>query len=180
MELLTCNLYHITLKACPEEPIPLYVIQNCCRDLGQALDCLRTLGIIHGDIKPTNIMWNPVKEVFILGDFGLSFYEGKQPLQPIQSAGYQAPEVMRWNSKLKDPANLEDMAVKGCGLASDMWSLGCLLYFLYKRQHLPALPWQQSCNNCMQGKTCHSLCDVFEPQCPTNKTSILIQDLLAR
>lgn len=61
----------------------MYVVQKCCRDLAGGLEYLRQKGIVHADIKPTNIMWDSENEVFQLVDFGLSFTEGKQVLKNV-------------------------------------------------------------------------------------------------
>lgn len=40
----------------------------------QALDYVHSQGVIHGDIKPANIIANPKTKLFKLIDWGLSMY----------------------------------------------------------------------------------------------------------
>lgn len=61
----------------------------------QALDYLAYHCVIHGDLKPTNILYvrEPNSEYrFQLGDFGLSFHAKKQKSRP-GTLPYMAPEV---------------------------------------------------------------------------------------
>ena len=76
-EKLDCNLHHILLKN-SGKGLPLSIIKRCSWDVVRALSFLATNGVVHGDLKMSNIMWNPNKGVFQLVDFGLSFIEGQQ------------------------------------------------------------------------------------------------------
>ncbi|KAK3754387.1 hypothetical protein QZH41_011171 [Actinostola sp. cb2023] len=98
---LSYSLHNIfTMHGCHGNGLPLYIVQACCKDLANGLEYLKKKHVIHADIKLTNIMWNSESEVFQFVDFGLSFIEGKQPPQQIQSPGYQAPEVQEWNKNI--------------------------------------------------------------------------------
>lgn len=77
-----------------------------------ALFHLQTLGVVHADLKPENIMvvnrhQQPLKVKLI--DFGISFKSAEDPSAFVQTQWYRAPEVM-----LGAPF---DEAI-------DMWSLG--------------------------------------------------------
>jgi serine/threonine protein kinase len=78
--LLSCSLHYVLTKNGWTNSLPLYLVQKCCKDLSHGLEYLREKGIVHADIKPTNIMWNSESEVFQFVDFGLSFKDGKQVL----------------------------------------------------------------------------------------------------
>lgn len=82
---------------------------------------LHSLNIIHGDIKPENILVikkrNEVK--IKICDFGLSRFESIQPdshiLRKMYTLNYKPPEVKGSHVSLK----------------SDIWALGCTLYEIY-------------------------------------------------
>ncbi|XP_031568970.1 serine/threonine-protein kinase Kist-like isoform X1 [Actinia tenebrosa] len=130
--LLSCSLYHILTKGSWENGLPMYVVQKCCRDLAGGIEYLRQKHIVHGDIKPTNIMWDSKNEVFQFVDFGLSFTEGQQPAQQIQSPGFQAPEAQEWNKNVLKPVTEVPM----CSSACDTWSMACVLFLLHTGQSL--------------------------------------------
>lgn len=102
-------------------------IQPIARQMLITLDALKQINVIHTDIKPDNVMLvnhrqQPLK--IKLTDFGVAVLtsesnEGKL-MQPLI---YRSPEVML------------GLAVTA---AIDMWSLGCLLAFLYTGRHLYA------------------------------------------
>ena len=83
---------------------------------------LRNLGIIHCDLKPENILIFPnnASQVKVI-DFGSSCLESDRIYLYIQSRFYRAPEV------------IFDL---GYNYEIDMWSLGCILYELYKGEPL--------------------------------------------
>lgn len=44
-------------------------------------------GVVHGDVKPHNIMWSGLEETFKLIDFGVSFSLNENMEHAIQSRG---------------------------------------------------------------------------------------------
>jgi serine/threonine-protein kinase len=84
-------------------------------ELAQALDALHALGIVHRDVKPSNVMLSD--DGAMLADFGLARGAGATQLtrdgQLVGSAHYLAPELIEGH-----PATP----------ASDIYALGCLLY----------------------------------------------------
>jgi NIMA (never in mitosis gene a)-related kinase len=73
--------------------------------------------IIHRDIKPSNVLILSCGRL-VLGDLGLGRYLGTESLLAFSQVGtplYMSPEVLRG---------------EGHDFASDVWSLGCLLYEL--------------------------------------------------
>ncbi|XP_071343613.1 uncharacterized protein [Trachinotus anak] len=106
---------NITVK-----PLHLSQIRVMAQQMLVALNALKSIGLVHADIKPNNIMLvnhhrQPFKVKLI--DFGMAIPVSKIRTGTImQITGYRAPEVI-----LGLPLNE----------AVDMWSLGCILAFMY-------------------------------------------------
>uniref|UniRef100_A0A3B4TXG7 Protein kinase domain-containing protein n=1 Tax=Seriola dumerili TaxID=41447 RepID=A0A3B4TXG7_SERDU len=105
------------------KPLHLSEIRVIAQQMLVALDALKSLGLVHADIKPDNIMLvdhqlQPFKVKLI--DFGMAVPISKvRTGTMIQIPGYRAPEVM-----LGLPLTE----------AVDMWGLGCILAFMYLGQ----------------------------------------------
>ncbi len=102
-------------------PVPwaAELILQACEALAEA----HALGIVHRDIKPTNLFvtWRPDGSALVkVLDFGVSKSSSSADLQLTQTQSllgtpaYMSPEQMR-SARLVD-------------LRSDIWSLGCVLY----------------------------------------------------
>ena len=86
------------------------------RQLTEAIYFLQSYSIIHGDIKPHNILL--LNDNIKLSDFSLSRIILKEPticLQKPYTIAYRAPEIKENQIFLK----------------SDIWALGCTLYEIY-------------------------------------------------
>ncbi|CAB1436040.1 unnamed protein product [Pleuronectes platessa] len=99
---------------------PLSEIQAITKQLLVSLTALKSLNLVHADIKPNNIMLvdqqrQPLKVKLI--DFGLATRVSElETGRNCQIIGFRAPEVM-----LGLPLNE----------AMDMWGLGCIVAYLY-------------------------------------------------
>ncbi|XP_043955888.1 homeodomain-interacting protein kinase 3-like [Gambusia affinis] len=101
-------------------PLSLSEIRVIAQQLLEALNALKSAGLVHADIKPDNIMFvnhrsQPLKVKLI--DFGLAVKVSKLWfVGTVQAIGYRAPEVIL-GLKMDESV--------------DMWSLGCSLAYMY-------------------------------------------------
>uniref|UniRef100_A0A8C1ZJM7 non-specific serine/threonine protein kinase n=1 Tax=Cyprinus carpio TaxID=7962 RepID=A0A8C1ZJM7_CYPCA len=118
-EMLEQNLYDF-LKQNKFSPLPLKVIRPVLQQVATALKKLKSLGLIHADLKPENIMLvDPVRQPFRVKviDFGSASHVSKAVCSTyLQSRYYRAPEII--------------LGLPFCE-AIDMWSLGCVIAELF-------------------------------------------------
>lgn len=89
-----------------------------------ALKYIHSAGIMHRDMKPSNILVNPAGDIK-LADFGLAIGEAgtsHQLINYVVTRWYRAPEL------LLDQKNYD--------YAIDMWSVGCILGEMLARRPL--------------------------------------------
>ncbi|XP_026166242.1 homeodomain-interacting protein kinase 3a isoform X2 [Mastacembelus armatus] len=118
-EMLEQNLYDF-LKQNKFSPLPLKIIRPILQQVATALKKLKSLGLIHADLKPENIMLvDPSRQPYRVKviDFGSASHISKAVCSTyLQSRYYRAPEII--------------LGLPFCE-AIDMWSLGCVIAELF-------------------------------------------------
>ncbi|KMT18197.1 hypothetical protein BVRB_2g023690 [Beta vulgaris subsp. vulgaris] len=115
-ELLRANLYEFqkyNLESGGEPYFTMSRLQVIARQCLEALDYLHSLGIIHCDLKPENVLIKSYSrcEIKVI-DLGSSCFETDNLCLYVQSRSYRAPEVILGLSY---------------GPKIDIWSLGCIM-----------------------------------------------------
>uniref|UniRef100_F1KZS4 Glycogen synthase kinase-3 beta n=1 Tax=Ascaris suum TaxID=6253 RepID=F1KZS4_ASCSU len=97
------------------QPIPLIYVKLYSFQLFRALAYIHNIGVCHRDIKPQNLLIDPITSVLKLCDFGSAKYlvEGESNLSYICSRYYRAPELMFGATNYKH--------------SIDVWSAGTVL-----------------------------------------------------
>jgi tRNA A-37 threonylcarbamoyl transferase component Bud32 len=94
--------------------MPATEVGRLVREIGQALDHAHRQGVVHRDVKPSNIMLDKTGRA-ILTDFGLVlFVEAGTQAEVFGTPHYMAPEQVQSSAD--------------AGPASDLYSLGIILY----------------------------------------------------
>lgn len=105
----------LALHCNAERLLPLEKVSEIVFSVCHALDYAHKQGVIHRDIKPTNLLITPLGTVKIT-DFGIARIKGKDKDQAIVGTpAYMSPE------RLQGQAESEE---------SDVFSLACVLYEL--------------------------------------------------
>ncbi len=120
MELVRGGSLHDRLAS---GPLPVADVLRLGRDLLSALRAAHAEGVLHRDVKPANVLLRPDGSA-VLTDFGIAALHGSTGLTStgvlIGSPEYIAPERVRGEEGLA---------------ASDLWSLGMLLYVAAEGVH---------------------------------------------
>ncbi|MDP1976070.1 serine/threonine-protein kinase [Undibacterium sp.] len=118
MELVPGLTLKQLLQQHPQQPLPEQQAINIVNQVAEAMQEAHASGLIHGDLKPSNLMVEPDGKVRIL-DFGLASQTDAQAttsmsqLDPQGTIAYMAPERM-----MGSPASAQ----------SDIYALGVILY----------------------------------------------------
>ena len=88
-----------------------------CAQLAAALDAAHSAGLVHRDVKPSNVLLDQTGHVY-LADFGLTRRQDDQPGEILDDRSLGTPAYLA-------PEQLEGGPVTG---RVDVYSLGCLLY----------------------------------------------------
>lgn len=119
-ELLRQNLFEFGKFIIDNNEEPYFTRQRLCyitRQCLVALNFVHSLGLVHSDVKPENILLASYSRAKVkLIDFGSSCYLTDRQSSYIQSRSYRAPEVvlgLPYDGKI------------------DIWSLGCVVAEMY-------------------------------------------------
>ena len=116
MELCKSDLYSLMIN---QKKISLFKISQITKQMLSALSFLKNISLIHGDIKPNNILISQEKPFCIkLADFGLSQVSPVTYHIPLQTICYRSPELILQKLPYTYPI--------------DIWSLGCILFEMQK------------------------------------------------
>src|SRR3954463_8492589 len=88
-----------------------------CAQIASALDAAHALGLVHRDVKPSNVLLDGSEHVY-LADFGLTRSLGNPIGEASEERSIGTPAYLA-------PEQLEGQAVDG---RADVYSLGCVLY----------------------------------------------------
>lgn len=112
-----------TLRALLKEgPLDVALTVGVVRQVASALSAAHAVGLVHRDVKPSNVMVDEGGAVKLL-DFGVAKVEGQRLTRTGQVLGtleYMSPE---------------QVAARTVGSATDIWSLGLLAYEAMTGQH---------------------------------------------
>lgn len=126
-------------------------IKDWARQLIESVQCVHDAGFLHLDVKPENVLLEESKIWLI--DFGLACPRD-DPVRGIGTTRTMAPEML-----LEESANIP------ITVATDWWSVGVTLFFLFSRHLQPSpdchylnfpyviaqnnsrIDWRPMCNN---------------------------------
>lgn len=104
--------------------ISLSDIKRRIKDLVSAVKYLHSRRILHGDIKPSNVLFDS-NDTLKISDYGLSTFIVSGDRSTFSSKSYtknyRAPEV--WKTE-------------EWGFSADIWALGCTIYYMLYGKHL--------------------------------------------
>ncbi|KAK3065641.1 hypothetical protein LTS18_002587, partial [Coniosporium uncinatum] len=100
--------------------LPPEAARTCLRDLFSALEYLHSHGIIHRDVKPSNILLKGSAGPAYLADFGIAWSADDPASEPatakitdVGTTSYRAPELLFGNTSYNK--------------SLDLWAAGCVV-----------------------------------------------------
>ncbi len=98
-----------------DRPLPYDAALDICWTLTEVLGLAHRHGIVHRDVKPSNVLLQPDGQVKLI-DFGIAKFADTRLTatgQALGTPGYMSPE--QWRGETLDPR-------------TDLWSIGVVLY----------------------------------------------------
>lgn len=99
-------------------PLALHEVEPILAQCASALDKLHSVGMVHLDVKPANLIQTPDGTIKLI-DFGLA-QESETPQELLHGLAYGSAAYL----------SPEQAAGEAVGAASDVYSLGCVVYEL--------------------------------------------------
>ncbi|KAH9817476.1 kinase-like domain-containing protein [Melampsora americana] len=122
-----------------KQVMPMLNIKLYMYQLLRSLAYIHSLGICHRDIKPQNLLLNPMTGILKLCDFGSAkiLVAGEPNVSYICSRYYRAPElIFGATNYTTNIATTEDVYLFDTLARSDIWSTGCVMAELMLGQPL--------------------------------------------
>lgn len=94
-------------------------VQKIIQQLLLAIEYCHRNQIMHRDVKPSNILYNPESEIVKLADFGIAKQGHLNPKCVTAKIGalfYRAPELLLESDN------------SSIGFPIDLWGVGCLMF----------------------------------------------------
>ncbi|MDA2930044.1 serine/threonine-protein kinase, partial [Acidobacteria bacterium AH-259-O06] len=113
-------------------PLPVEEALEVCRQIAEGVEAAHEKGVIHRDLKPTNVKITPEGNVKVL-DFGLAkALEGEIPAADISHSPTLTHEMTSAGVILGTAAYMSPEQAKGklVDKRADVWAFGCVLYEL--------------------------------------------------
>ena len=159
-----------------ESPMPVGTALDYAGQIAAALEAAHEKGVVHRDLKPTNIMTTPDGTVKVL-DFGLAAIE-HESLTDLPGTQQEAPEpatVTRGGAIMGTPAYMspEQASGKPVDKRTDIWSFGVVVWELLTGRRL--FEGDTTAETLSNVKTA-----AIDLQRLPRETPIAIRDLLAR
>ena len=111
--------------------LPWFKASRIFADIVHGVHFIHSKGLCHRDIKPENILIRSNMSAAIT-DFGFATWSSKGLTEPCGSLPFAAPELLVGKNIIYD------------GQASDMWSLGVVLFMMITGNH----PWTFAAPKC--------------------------------
>jgi serine/threonine-protein kinase len=128
LELVEGRPLDVWMREC--NPTALELVRQVLRPLVQALGVVHAAGVVHRDVKESNILIRDADGQPVLVDFGAAGFEGATRLTAVLPPGtpeYRSPEALRFVRESESPGPYP------AGPADDLWALGVVLYVLLTR-----------------------------------------------